>query len=364
MAWVQQSPSGKWVGRYRDANGKPKVAGSYTRKTDAKRAAERAEGIARDNPLYSDMTFSEWVDKWWPTRTVGQRTLAEDKKRFDKRLTPKWGDKPINKITTRQIQEWVTELRDEGLSASTVIKHGHNLSAALKAAVGAKLIPVNPCNGVTYPKIGTSPERFLSRDEADAVERLLDGTHLLVWHILLGTGFRWGEAAGLHWDHVDFDQRRIEVAVTWDHVVKQFKPPKNYQKRYVPMGDTLAGVLNTQLDLQGYGQSSDAKYDGVRQPRYGLVIPTRTGTPIASNTFGHILSAAGKAAVIGEGARRRQVGHIRPHDLRHTYGSWLVQAGIPLQQVQKLLGHSSLSVTERYAKIANTGWEEVRNTLR
>lgn len=363
MAWTQQLPSGKWRGLYRD-NGKPKSAGTFVRKTDAKRAAERAEHITRNDPnLSSDITLKEWVDKWWPSRTVTESTLIEDKKRFDKRIHPYWGNTPIRDITTPAIQDWVTELRGENLSASTITKHGHNLSAALKAAVAAKLIPTNPCIGVTYPKQGTSPERYLTREETDAVELILDGTNLLIWHLLLGTGMRWGEAAGLHWDHINLDKQRIEIAVAWDAKQKQFKSPKNYQRRYVPLGDTLQHHLETHLDQHGYGQPPAATYTQVTKPRYGLVLPNR-GLPVASNTFGHLLSAAGKAAHIGQGPRRRPVGHIRPHDLRHTYASWQVQAGVPLQQVQKLLGHSSLSVTERYARISDTGWQQVRDALR
>lgn len=45
-------------------------------------------------------------------------------------------------------------------------------------------------------------------------------------------------------------------------------------------------------------------------------------------------------------------GHLRVHDLRHTCASWLVQAGVPLLEVSKLLGHSTIEMTERYAHLA------------
>ncbi|MFE3024024.1 tyrosine-type recombinase/integrase [Nocardia tengchongensis] len=73
--------------------------------------------------------------------------------------------------------------------------------------------------------------------------------------------------------------------------------------------------------------------------------------------------AAARVARAGDGESARRLGPVRPHDLRHTYAGRLVRAGIPLQQVQKLLGHASIRTTQRYASLGDSQWEQVRAAL-
>src|SRR5699024_1236124 len=52
-----------------------------------------------------------------------------------------------------------------------------------------------------------------------------------------------------------------------------------------------------------------------------------------------------------------------PHDLRHTYASWLLQSGVTIETLSKLLGHANITTTQRYAHLADTQWESVRDAL-
>ncbi|WP_425394333.1 tyrosine-type recombinase/integrase [Actinopolyspora mortivallis] len=54
---------------------------------------------------------------------------------------------------------------------------------------------------------------------------------------------------------------------------------------------------------------------------------------------------------------------LTPHDLRHTYASWLLRRGVTVEQVSELLGHSTITMTQRYAHLADTQWEAVRAAL-
>lgn len=79
--------------------------------------------------------------------------------------------------------------------------------------------------------------------------------------------------------------------------------------------------------------------------RSELVYVNASGSVVDSSHFTKALTRAAKAAGIG---------HLRVHDLRHTYASWLIQAGIPLEEVGRLLGHVSPITTQRYTHLGAT----------
>lgn len=349
---------------YRDPTGRKKSAGTFDGKRLAQQAANTAEVTAKTGRPSSDVTWGEWERQWTASRTVATSTALEDHKRIERHVRPRWGHVRLDKITRADVQQWSGELTASGLSASTVRKIVGVLSASMRAALRLDVIEVNPCTDLEQPKLAPSPEHWLSTDEVAAVREVLDDRYALTFELLLGTGMRWGEGVGLHWDHVDLEQGSIEVVWSWDRKGRTFKPPKSHQKRRVPIGDHLVGLLDARLEAVGFGEPpAGIEYDEMRRPAHGLVLAVPGGTPPNGTSFAHGLSAAGRAAFVGKGARRRRVGDIRPHDLRHTYASKLVQGGVPIQQVSKLLGHSSLTVTQRYASLGDSQWDSVRNVL-
>ncbi|AXQ64381.1 integrase [Gordonia phage Neville] len=365
MAWTVKKPSGKWQGLYRDASGKVKSAGMHPRKLDAMKAASHKEAVSRkDEQALSEVTLQEWYDDWFETRRVTRKTKLEDEARFNNRVLPKFGSTPLAEIDHTAIDEWINELAAENLSPSTITKHVHNLSAAMKAAVYAKLIPSNPCIGVKKPKPDPTPDRYLTHDEANAVSALLTGMNLFIWQVLISTGARWGEAVALHWDHVDFKNKRIELVLAWDRKSKVFTPLKNRSRRFVPMSDELETALRERLAEYGYGEATSFPYEPKSlTPRHGVILSGPSGMPWAPTNFSHAIIAAGNAAKVSEEGIERIVGPMRPHDLRHTYASWLLQDGVKLEVVSRLLGHSSVTITERYARLGDESWDSVRQSL-
>ncbi|MFI2703458.1 tyrosine-type recombinase/integrase [Cellulosimicrobium composti] len=81
---------------------------------------------------------------------------------------------------------------------------------------------------------------------------------------------------------------------------------------------------------------------------------TSAGTSADQSKFSKVWTRAVRAA---------DVGHVRPHDLRHTYASWLLQDGVPLARVGKLLGHVSPVTTQRYAHLDETPADDILAAL-
>jgi len=128
----------------------------------------------------------------------------------------------------------------------------------------------------------------------------------------MNTGLRRGELLALRWESIDFGHRILTV---------EGGTAKNRQTRHVPLNDEAIGVLNRWREQTNGGQR---------------VFEVSTGFKTA---WAKLL-------------KRANITTFRWHDLRHHFASRLVQAGVPLNTVRDLLGHSSVAMSLRYAHLA------------
>ena len=172
----------------------------------------------------------------------------------------------------------------------------------------------NPMRRVSLEKVRNERDRWLTPDEDT---RLL--THSVPWlqDILvfaLNTGMRRGEILGLEWRAVDLNRQVLVVMKS-----------KNGEKRTVPLNSCLVGLL---------------RHKTATSEKDSFVFTTSCGTRIdARNLTRAFYSALEKA----------EITNFRFHDLRHTFATRLAQAGVDLYKVQRLLGHKSPTMTQRYA---------------
>lgn len=355
MAWAEKLPSGRYRGVYRDATGRRRSAGTHTHKIKAERAASSLEDSSRKgtwkSPDAAKRTWGVWCDEWWPTRSVEPGTLARDASRRKVHLDDQWGPVPVGAITRQDVREWHARMRRKGVSQSTAERAVHLLSASLAAAVDAEILPSNPAARLHLAKGAQAQERFLTHDEYDAIQAQMPTTNdQLVMHVLAYTGMRWGEMAGLHWNRVDLARRTLRVAETWDERSSQMKAyPKGRSVREVDLPPWLADMLASQPRASSCGQSHAAG-----RCRSGLLLTTEGGS---------VLRLSNWATVWRQAVDLSGVGHVRVHDLRHTFCSWLVQQGIPLVEVAKLAGHKSPSTTQKYAHLGERDTSAVMAAL-
>lgn len=369
MAWAEKLPSGRYRGVYRDGHGKKRSAGTFARKSEAERQAAAKEATERLAPAPVDahtLTWGQWEERWLATRIVANSTSRSDSGRLRDHVRPQWENTLLRAITPDEVQRWVAELTASGLAPSTVTKCFRLLSNSMKLAHQARLINDNPCRGVSLPKSGPTPDRYLTDSEVAAIFASLDDFDRLLVEVLLGTGMRLGEAMGLHWESVDLPCGLIAVEWAYDPVAQIMKPPKSYQRRTLPIGKTLGALLTNASRNAGVSQSAPplVEYPKGTRVRSGLVLAQAgTGRPFDPSNLRHRFTASARIAHVGTGKHRRPVGHVRLHDLRHTYASRLIEAGIPINEVARLLGHRSVTTTERYAHRAKDQWNRVRAAL-
>lgn len=358
MAWSERLPSGKYRGVYRDGAGKRRSAGTFTHKAKAEREAASKEKDARSllwrDPEAYKRPWGEWADEWQTARQVEATTARADGVRRRKHLDPRWSQVPIGSITRHDVKVWANQLA-ASVSPSTVQRIVHLFSASLNAAQDAEVIEVNPAARIRLPKGAQEQERFLTHDEYLAIRgQLATERDQLVVDVLVNTGLRWSELAGLHWSRIDLERGVLSVVEVYDEMPGTIKPyPKGKRSRVVPLTDELTAALTDHLDEKGRGKSCGVEHtSGIC--RSGLVFTTPTGRPLRNSNW-----AAGWRDAV-EGA---DVGQVRIHDLRHTYASWLLQRGIPLAEVGRLLGHVSTQTTAKYGHLAETPSEAVRLAL-
>jgi len=294
-------------------------------------------------------TFAEYAERWLDM-------IAHDRKPSTAGfygqylrlyVVPKFGMVALDAVERDEVKRFIAELRSRGFAKNTIRLAVTTLRAVLNAAIEDRWIGQNPAQGLGRFVKSEKPEREATSLRAHEVERLLGVAketlpfrdYALLFTALRG-GLREGELAGLQWGDIqcgesDTDRERyILVQRNFDRRwSRRMLTPKNRKSRRVDMSRELRRVL---LDLRAQrlapvGGTPGADFFG------SLVFPSDAGTPVEMNNF---VQRVFTPLLACAGLRR-----IRFHDLRHTYGSLLIQAGASLAYVRDQMGHSSIQVT-------------------
>lgn len=327
MGSVARRPDGTWRARYRGPDRRERSR-HFTRKVDAERwlagvevSKTRGEWI---NPSLSRVTVGAWCGTWLAAQ--GQ-LKATTRVRYGgiitRHIAPAWGRVPLAEVAPADVAAWLGRLTASGLAASTVRYVHRVLSLALAYAVLDGRLSRNPAEGVPLPRAKPRPKRFLSHAE---VERLAVecGEYAPLIYVLGYGGLRWGEAAALRVGDLDLMRRRVHVHRAMAEVrgAAVVGTPKDHERRDVP----VPAFLVDQLAAAVAGRAVDA-----------LVFPAPGGGFLRNGNF--------RRNVFDAAALRAGVAGVTPHGLRHTAASLAIAAGATVVLVQRMLGHSSPSVT-------------------
>ncbi|MEU8259337.1 site-specific integrase [Micromonospora sp. NPDC048999] len=246
----------------------------------------------------------------------------------------------------------------------------------LRTAVQARLIAINPAEGVKLPRDRSREVKPVTLSREDFFGKLLPVVpprHRAIVCAAAGAGLRWGECAGLTWSSLDLNRavlRVVQVAEeTHGGVVLRPYPKTRAGVRTVPLPGFLVAELRALLPAEDVTPASRSLvfHDRVDRPlrrsnfrrrvwlpslvragllgqvlktgphRYRAVWPDREGVEWSAEFTTEREAVACVAA--------KAVGGMRFHDLRHTYATWLVTDGVPVNLVQRVMGHEKASTT-------------------
>lgn len=246
---------------------------------------------------------------------------------------PYLGKKRLRDLKPRDIQVWIGELGEKNigtkeeerhLSPASVARCYRCLRACLKQAEAWGDIDRCPCRSIDLPRVNHQELSFLTPNE---IARLLDkveGPERILVATLAYSGLRLGEALGLAWRHVSFQDNAILVERSWSRYGGFQEPKTQTSRRAVPMMPSLAGLLERHYQEDGCPPPDTLLFS------FNGALPLDPG-----NTRRELYKALDRAGLK----------HVSLHSLRHSFASFMLASGASVKALQRSLGHASASMT-------------------
>jgi len=271
----------------------------------------------------SVLTFSEFFhEHYYPYIKSRKRSANKDESMFRVRLNDTFGQKRLNQISRREVMIFHTRLREiDDLAPASCDHHLKLMRRMFNLAVEWEMLEKNPLARISLFKEENMVENYLDEEQLKRLVHVLqtDKNRMTCNALLflLSTGARLNEALSAKWSQVDIENRVWMIPAT---------NSKSKKVRSVPLNQAAIDVLN-QL--------------GTNDREFLFMSHRRSDTHL-------------KEIHTGWKTLREKAGlpHLRIHDLRHSFASFLVNGGRTLYEVQKLLGHSVPSVTQRYSHLS------------
>jgi integrase len=301
-------------------------------------AGRRVREAIGPNKKLAEMVLSKRLteaieNRWFDKRKVGVTPFSELTKIYIDRHLPMlksgrgertsvlvwmrvFGNRPIGQITRAELQDFQAWKRQKRKPA-TVNRLMSRLRHMFNKAIEWDLLDENPMKRLKFLPENNARLHYLSMDECQRLLNACKASHMRAMVVMaLHTGMRRGEILNLTWQTVDFNTGSILV-----------RESKNGQPRHIPMDSTVRHLLS------GY-------------------IPTSAADHVFPRASGGRRSTVQKA--FRNARRRAGMAHLHFHDLRHTFASHWVMSGGDLYVLKDILGHKSISMTQRYAHLSPT----------
>ncbi len=294
-------------------------------------------------------TLALWIEKFLEylrfQRNASPHTIrnyASDLEQFYFYLThtPEGEDRPapeLEQIDNLTIREFLGALYQKSNKKSSVARKLATLRSFMKFLSAHEAVSANPAKNVASPKLESRlPDYMTIEAVTNLVEAPDAGTDIgkrdrSILELLYGAGLRVGELVGLNVGDVSLDEGLVRVV------------GKGRKERIVPFGRRAAEALQAYLQVRGKWLRANRSPQAKSKSAEAVFLNFRGGR-LTSRSVGNIVDH-----YVGQLAERLKV---HPHTLRHTFATHMLSAGADLRVIQELLGHESLSTTQKYTHVS------------
>jgi integrase len=349
---IYRRKDGRWIAAlnlgYVNGKLKRKAFSGKTRKEVADKLTAAQGDIRKGLPVVNErLTVGEFLNKWLEdvarpsVRAITHRTYSELIKHH---LAPALGKKQLAKLSPHDVQSFLNERLQSGLSPKTVKHLNDTLRAALNVAIKWGAIHRNVATLVSPPRMQKKEMQVFTPEQGKAFLESVKGHRLeaLFW-VALMLGLRRGEILGLHWSDIDLDAGTLRVNQALQRVNGQLllsEPKTEKSRRALPLPSVLADVLRVHRSRQ----LEERLRAGEHWQQTNFVFTTQLGTPIEPRN----LNRSFDALIVKANKTRNEsdkLPRIRFHDLRHSCATLLLVQGVSPRTIMEILGHSQISLT-------------------
>lgn len=266
---------------------------------------------------------------------------GNDLERFERFLVEYLGTERAQifaeEIDTTMVRAFLTSLSREGLKKVSISRALSALKSCFRYACRMGMLPGNPAQPVKSPKVEKTLPRHLRPGEVEQLieapseeDVVFEARDRAIAELLYASGLRVSELVGLDWTDFDWPGRMLRVL------------GKGNKERVVPFGRPAAQALEEWRAFwpEVRARSREGDHDpGPGEP----VFLNKHGRRLSDRMVRFTIDRRTAAAGVAEG--------VHPHTLRHTFATHLLEEGADLRTIQELLGHSSLSTTQKYTHV-------------
>lgn len=337
---LSQRSNGRWRAQISQEGGR-RISRDFKTKSDAQTWLRQMQAELEHGFDYqgSKTLLRNFLKDWLDTCRAALRpkTAYDYDRILHRHVIPQLGDEPLKDLTPLRIERFYTRLVEAGVGARTVHLVHSILHRALEKAVLFGLLTHNPSAHATLPRYKQAEMNVLDEMQVNQFLVTAIGSPFeALYHLAVKTGMRQGELLGLKWSDLQWGSGRLNIRRQLQDVRGQgciFQEPKTRSgRRTIQLGE---GTLHA-LRLHRERQRLQMAVAGQRWQDNDLIFPSSVGTPLNPSNlrldFNRVIKLAG-------------VPKVRFHDLRHTAASLMLNNGIPVIVVSKILGHSKPSIT-------------------